>query len=177
MSVAQSSWDCSSMPKLAPSEFPFSAFPALLLPDSTQNFYNLFQADQPSTMPSCQGRWTIAKPSKVAVDPYFSTLTGYQHDADRKQISASKNQHSRASRVPKSCDSSSSNSQDRRGDGIGPKLGEEPEFTESGQRCQKKNNGKTNYTDNERVRDKRHVRRPGQLNPLIRLSPYYDVYL
>jgi hypothetical protein len=169
MSVAQSSW---LFVHAEISTFGISFLRVSGLATAGLNTKLLQPIPSRSTMPSRQGRWTTAKPSKVAVDPYFSTLTGYQHDADRKQISASKNQHSRASRVPKSCDSSSSNSQDRRGDGIGPKLGEEPEFTESGQRCQKKNNGKTNYTDNGRVRDKRHVRRPGQLNPLIRLSPY-----
>jgi hypothetical protein len=28
----------------------------------------------------------IAKLTKIAIDPYFSTLTGYHRDADRKRI-------------------------------------------------------------------------------------------
>jgi hypothetical protein len=42
-------------------------------------------------MSSTKSRWVIAKPTKIVVDPYFSTLTGYQRDADRKRIITNKN--------------------------------------------------------------------------------------
>jgi hypothetical protein len=57
---------------------------------------------------------------RLVIDPYFSTLTGYQHDADQKRTITTQKMLSRAQRVPNPPDGA-----------IDTWLGQKPVSTES----------------------------------------------